>query len=161
MKMLKKSLIAIAVLAIAMPVVAGDLKVHNWPCQYQPVEVAKIDVQLNVGYYIHILNQDPILVNQDSSASNPYETYVGCFNSDVESNFNATLTASVKGTSAAGGKWSVTSGASIPIPVGTTPITVCVKATELKIGKLTGGATKVKVAEITFKAVPSPNCQGC
>jgi hypothetical protein len=160
--MLKKSLIAIAVLAIAMPVVAGDLKVHNWPCQYQPVEVARIDVQLNVGYYIHILNQDPILVNQDSTAGNPYETYVGCFNSDVESNFNATLTASVKGTSAAGGKWKVTSGASHDIPAAsTTPITVCVKGEEVKIGKLTGGAKKVKVAEIIFEAVPSPNCQNC
>ena len=161
--MLKKSLIAVAILAIAMPVVAGDLKVHDWPCSYQPQTVTTIDVVLDVGYYIHIVNQDPIKVSQDSSGSdNPYTTYYGCFNSDVDTNFNATLTASVAGTSDAGGDWSVVSGASHDVvPGAANPIEVCVRGKNVDISALTGGATSVKVAEITFKAVPSAGCANC
>ena len=72
--MLKKSLIAIAVLSISLPAIAGDIKIHTpWPKAYVPQEITKIDVTLDVGFYIHVVDQDPIKVHQDTSAANPYQ----------------------------------------------------------------------------------------
>ena len=73
MKMLKKSLFAVAMLAIVMPAFAGQLKVHEpWPCAPIPQEVAKIDVIMDVGYYINIVDQKAIKVVQDTQSANPY-----------------------------------------------------------------------------------------
>ena len=154
--MLKKSLIAIAVLAIALPAIAGDVKVHDWPTVYSKVNVTTIQVCLDVGFFIHIKDQDCIKVTQDTSASNPYKTYTGCITSDVESNFDATLTASITSISSAGGKWSVKldGGSSVSVPAGDSDVEICVTGKKVEIGKLHGGDSDVPVAEVTIKVVP-------
>jgi hypothetical protein len=153
--MLKKSLIAIAVLAIAMPAIAGQLKVHEpWPCAPIPQEVAKIDVVMDVGYYINIVDQKAIKVVQDSTSSDPYHTYVGCKKTDVKSNFSAQLLLSAASASAAGGSWSATATPSIVTPP-LTNVEICVKGTKVNIDQLTGGAKGVKVAEVTVKVLPA------
>jgi len=166
--MLKKSLIALVVLAVAMPAVAGDIKIHgNWPCQYVPQDVAVVNVLLNVGYYIHIKNQKPFYVDQDTSSSNPYHTYVGCFNSDVDTNFDATISASIAGSgSPAGGNWSVTSitvngGAPVVTAAGPNALQICVKGSDVKIENLIGGSKDNVVAALTIKAVPTAACEAC
>jgi len=153
--MLKKSLIAIAVLAIAMPAIAGQLKVHEpWPCAPIPQEVAKIDVVMDVGYYINIVDQKAIKVVQDSTSNDPYHTYVGCKKTDVKTNFTAQLLLSAASASAAGGSWSATATPSIVTPP-LTNVEICVKGTKVDIDKLTGGAKGVKVAEVTVKVLPA------
>jgi hypothetical protein len=166
--MLKKSLIALVVLAVAMPAIAGDIKIHgNWPCQYVPQDVAVVDVILNVGYYIHILDQDPFYVDQDTSASDPYHTYVGCFDSDVDTNFDATISASIAGSgSPAAGDWSVTSitvngGAPIVTAAGPNALVICVQGKKVKIENLVGGSKKNVVAQLTISAVPTAACEAC
>ena len=100
--MLKKGLIATVLLAIVLPAVAGDVKVHDpWPTMFVPVPVTTIQVCLDLGFYIHIKDQKCIKVVQDTSAADPYKTYTGCVTSAVESNFDATITASIKDTSPA------------------------------------------------------------
>ena len=154
--MLKKSLIAIAVLAIALPAVAGDLKVHKpWPTKYVPQEITTIDVVMEVGYYIHVKDQKSITVKQDTSASDPYKTYKGCKTTDIVSNFPAKLSSSVKSASAAGGSWSA-SFTPDAITAGTTSVQICVKGSKVDIGSLTGQAGKtVKVAVLHIMVVPN------
>jgi len=155
MKMLKKSLFAVAMLAVVVPAFAGQLKVHEpWPCAPIPQEVCKIDVVMDVGYYINIVDQKAITVKQDSTNSDPYHTYVGCKKTDVKANFSAQLLLSAASASAAGGTWSATATPSVVTPP-LTNVEICVKGTGVNIDKLTGGAKAVKVAEVTVKVLPA------
>jgi hypothetical protein len=155
MKMLKKSLIAIAVLAIAMPAFAGKMKIHDpWPTELKKVEVAKIDVIMDVGYWIEIVDQKPIKVGQDTTATNPYATYTGCKKTDVVTNFNVQLILEAAAASTAGGSWSATASQAV-LPPGKTNIEICVTGTGVKIEKLIGGSKDVKVAEVTVKVLPA------
>lgn len=174
---MKKSLIAIAILAITMPAVAGDLKLHDWPITGQPDPVtpeyigqvvATIDVILDVGYYIHITNQDDIEVEQDdvnNAVINPTQSYFGCNDTDVVSNFAADITLAAAATSAACGtwvaKWADDDAGTNPQDVLTTPAVastistfICVTGTGVNIGALPGGATDVPVAQVTVTVVP-------
>jgi len=155
-KMLKKSLIAIALLAIALPAVAGDLKVHKpWPTKYVPQEITTIDVMMEVGYYIHVKDQKSMKVNQDTSASDPYKTYIGTKTTDIVSNFDAKLSGDVKADSAAGGEWKATFDPSTIAP-GTTPVTITVKGAKVDIGSLKGDAGKeIRVAILHIMVVPA------
>ena len=161
--MLKKSLIAIAVLAIALPAIAGDtftnIKVHDWPTKFAKVTVTTIQVCLDVGYFIQIKDTDCIKVTQDTSASDPYKTYVGCITTDVESNFDATLTAKIKKDPlnlGSGGDWKVKldGGSSVHVHVGDTNVEICVVGKKVNIAKLQGGDSDVVVAEVTIQVVP-------
>ena len=156
--MFKKSLIAIAVLAIALPAVAGDIKVHTpWPKVYVPQEITKIDVTLDVGFYIHVKDQKPIKVHQDTSASNPYQTYKGCKTTEVISNFDAMIYGNVKSTSPAGGSWSATFDGNdeTNVSAGSSNVEICVMGSKVKIDKLQGGAKDVKVAELSIMVLPN------
>jgi len=158
MKMLKKSLFAVAMLAVVVPAFAGSLKVHEpWPCAPIPQEVCKIDVVMDVGYFITILDQKPITVKQDTTSSKPYSTYTGCKKTDVKSNFNAQLIVSAAASGDAGGSWSVTANpTSIPKQKAATSVEICVNGKDVNIDQLTGGAKGVKVAEVTIKVLPAP-----
>jgi hypothetical protein len=170
--MLKKSLIAIAVLAIVLPAVAGDKKWHKWETTYVSQELLEDDpiiVVLDVGYYIHIVNQKDIEVYQFDGVSGKsvYETYWGCNSSVIKSNFDAIVTGKATATSPAGGSWSVyfAPGASTDpwadktdtIYVGKNTADtyfICVLGTGVKIGELEGGAENVPVAEVDFEVIP-------
>ena len=108
--MLKKSLIAIAVLALAMPVYAGWIKTHSWEleCSVKPELICSIPIELNVGYFIWIQNQDAIVLNQGEGSvpgtvdegdpdtisdiyQNAFMSFVGYYDTDVISNFKAVL----------------------------------------------------------------------
>jgi len=158
MKMLKKSLIAIAVLVVVMPAFAGDKKWHDpWPTTYVPQEITTIDVIMDVGFYIHIVNQDSIKVTQDGTIGdkNPYTNYSGCATGDVVSNFAAVLSVSAAAVSgAAGGSWSASITPS-SIGAGTTQVTICVQGTGLDITGLAGGQKNVKVAKVTVSVKPA------
>ncbi|MCH7917062.1 MAG: hypothetical protein IIC50_03635 [Planctomycetes bacterium] len=154
--MLKRVLIATAVLAIALPAAGGDVKVHEpWPTMYVAVPVTTILVCLDLGFYIHIKDQKCIKVVQDASADNPYKTYSGCVTSAVESNFDATITASIKDTSPAKGKWKVqlNGGDHVHVPEGFSEVEICVTGEDVEIGKLHGGDADVPVADVTIKLV--------
>jgi hypothetical protein len=148
--MLKKSLIAIAVLAIAMPALAGTIKVHDpWPTTLVPQQVAVIDVVLDVGYYVHIKDQKPIKVVQCGNM----ETYCGCKKTDAKANFEAQLIPSIGSASAAGGNWSATITPNVIN--GSANIEICVEGKKVNIGNLAGGAKGIKVAELTIKVLPN------
>jgi len=143
-------------LAVVMPAFAGQLKVHEpWPCSPIPQEVAKIDVVMDVGYYIYIVDQKEITVYQDTSSTDPYHTYTGCKKTDVKSNFTAELQLSAASASPAGGTWSAKATPSTVDNTKVWSVEICVTGTKVNIDKLTGGTKGVKVAEVTIKVIPS------
>jgi hypothetical protein len=163
--MLKKSLIAIALLALALPAVAGDLKVHDpWPTAYVKQTITILDVILDVGYYIHVKDQKPIEIWQDTGASDPYKTYKGCRSTDVVSNFQAKLSGSfnkIKG----GGDWTAkfNGDTTHTLDAGVHPVEICVYVKNFKIEEMVesgdplglGGAKNLKVAELKVQVVPA------
>ena len=111
--MLKKSLIALAILAIAVPALAGNPKITEkfhkpWESHtvYEWKDIATFDVVMDVGYWIQIELEGDIEVSQDASLGNPYYSYSGCLEDvEVKTNFPATLKSKAAKASAAGGKW--------------------------------------------------------
>ncbi len=160
--MLKKSLICVAILAIAMPAFAADtFKFHGWDktvvTTYSWNDICTMDVVMDVGYWINIDCKGDIEVQQDSLLGDPFYSYSGCSDAIVvKSNFLATLKATAEAASAAGGKWSATiDGADTKdIAIGQTTVTVCVAGTKVKIDKLTQ-ADNVKVATVTIMVLPT------
>ena len=162
--MLKKSLIAMAVLAFAMPAFAGDMKFHDWPCEYVKQEVACIDVLIDIGFYVHILDQNPILLDQSrqwSDKGHLWFDYNGYHNTDVVANFPAIL--HVKAYKADGAPikdlraWFNASGGptSMLIPaLTTTAVTTYVQAREVRIDNMQGGTTGVKIGEVCYSVTP-------
>ena len=156
--MVKKSLIAISVLAMAVPAIAGSIKVHTpWPVKYVPQEITTIDVTLDVGFFIHIKDQKPIKVYQDPTAANPFQTYKGCKTTGITSNFEAQVHGKVSATSPAGGSWNATIDGSEEAhvhPGNSHGFEICVMGSNVKIDKLQGGSRDVKVAELTMMVLP-------
>ena len=166
--MLKKTLIAMAILAIAVPAFAADKvttsKFHEFVpvTTYTYVTAAVIDVCMDVGYWIQIdVPGTCIEVQQDANASNPYTTYSGCKGVKVKTNFKASLKASAAPhpDSNGGGEWSATlDGTSTTIvnPTNGTAqiVDVCVYGTKVKIEKLLVQSGKQKVAQVTIKVLP-------
>jgi len=54
----------------------------------------------------------------------------------------------------AGGTWSATVAPSAMIAGTNAGVSICANGSNVDIGKLTGGAKNVKVAEVTVKVVP-------
>jgi hypothetical protein len=89
MKMLKKSILGVVLLAlVAMPAYAGHLKKYDWPCEFKFLDLCEIPIYMNVGLYVEILDQDDlkIVLEQDD-----IDTYSGCCTIQIKSNFDLIL----------------------------------------------------------------------
>ncbi len=151
--MMKGCLTAAAVLAIlAVGAQAGEIKTHEWPCQFVALEITSIPVVMDVGYFVRIKNQDSLRIKlvQDEL---DIHTFKGCVDMTVESNFNLSLSASISKTGAIDGSYSVSVD---PTDVNSGSTTVKVCAT-LKNANLTGqpaGTKDVQVATVKIKVKP-------
>jgi hypothetical protein len=164
--MLKKTLIAIAILGLAMPAFAADTsttkKFHEFveKSKYEWSTVSQVNVCLDVGYWIQIdFRGKCIEVQQNSALGNPFESYSGCLDDVVvTTNFDATLKATVSAASAAGGKWTATLDGNATYVTGgsgTFAIDICVAGIEVKISKLDVSKDKQTVAIVTIKVLPT------
>jgi hypothetical protein len=129
------------------------LEIMDWPTAYVTADMTDLEILMTVGYYIQIIDQGPIHVEQDMSSFDPYRTYRGCKTTDVESNFWAQLSADAAAVSPAGGYWSATIEPDYVGP-GISSIEICVFGENVRIEKLFGGAQNVKVAEVIVKVLP-------
>jgi len=165
--MLKRSLVAVAVLVIALPAVAGDYKVHGWSSRRTPYGTLKVPnkisvVLTDVGYSFRILNLSTIKVKQDTDADDPYRTYTGCATNGILTNFPTDVKVTIAGSgSLAGGEWSAIMEISgeadaqqITIPQGRTTFRICVRGKNINIRALTGGARSAHVADVTIRCCP-------
>ena len=169
--MFKKTLIAVALLAMVLPAYAADTeKIHGWDPiitkKYAWTDISTIGVCLDVGYWIQIDTKgECIEVQQDSAHGDPIESYSGCHSKGivVKSNFDATLKASAKADPAvgSGGKWTATIGGGATAEVlanSTTTLAVCVVGKEVDISKLTvdpDDDSKQNVAIVTISVLPT------
>jgi len=107
-EMLKKSIMVLAVLALAMPAFAGDdvsLKTYkgSWPCVFDWKPVCSIKVKMKVGYYINIKNctgEKVVLAQVDN------ERYEGCEEIEFENNFDLDMSVKIESNGAIPGEYS-------------------------------------------------------
>lgn len=150
---MKGCLTTAAILAIlTVGVQAGEIKTHDWPCQFVPLEITSIPVVMDVGYFVKIKNQDSLRIKlvQDEQE---IHTFKGCVDMNVESNFNLTLSASISKTGAIDGSYTVSLDPT-ECNAGTTIVKVCAT---LKNANLTGqpaGTKDVQVATVKIKVKP-------
>jgi len=176
-KMLKKSLIAVALLAIVLPAFGGqvtlDQKFHKpWPGQtvttYNWQDVQTINVVMDVGYWIEIKYTGDIKIAQDATLGDPFFSYSGCIhNVAVKSNFAATIKGSVATSPEAvaagvtGAEWAATIGdassgmnSSYDVVGGAATVDICVTGKKVAIDKL-AQADNYRIAILTIQVIPT------
>jgi hypothetical protein len=151
---MKKVLISLAVVALlAVGVQAGEIKTHEWPCQFVSLEITSIPVLMDIGYYIRIKDQDKLKIKlvQDELDIHKFK---GCTDMVVESNFNAVLSASISKTGAIAGDYSVSIDPSTANK-GSTTVKVCATLTNAVLTGQDAGTKDVQVATVKIKVKPA------
>jgi hypothetical protein len=151
---MKKTLVAMAVVALlAVGVNAGEIKTHDWPCQFVSLEITSIPVVMDIGYYIRIKDQDKLKIKlvQDEQDIHKFK---GCVTMVVESNFNAVLSASISKTGAVDGDYSVSLSTSAANK-GSTNVEVCATLTKAALQMQDAGSRDVLVANVKIKVKPA------
>lgn len=152
--MKKGLLIVAAMLMLAGAAQAGEIKLHVWPCAFIAQDFMSIPVTMDIGYWIRVKNQQNYKIKM---AQIDIHTYDGCVTIPVETNFNATLSASIQAYTVvgnAGGNFSVTINPANITP-GTTNVQVCAHLTNANLGAFPGGSKDVQVATVYIKVVPT------
>jgi len=149
---MKKGLLIVAgVLMLAGALQAGEIKLHDWPCALIPQNFMTMDVQMEVGYWIQVVDQSKqviVLTQQD------VHTYYGCKDITVKCNFNATLAATISAAINGIGGLSCTISPT-QIALGSNTVTVCAKLTNADLTKIAANSGKVKVATVQITVVPT------
>ena len=152
--MLKRSLLAVAVVALlAVGVQAGEIKTHDWPCQFVALEITSIPVVMDIGYYIRIKDQDKLRIKLVQDEFDIHK-FTGCVDMVVESNFNLVLSASITKTGAIAGDYAVSLSTSTA-DVGSTTVKVCATLTNADLASQPAGTKDVQVATVKIKVKPA------
>ncbi len=86
--MLRGRLLVIASIAlVATAAQAGEIKVHQWPTNFVPMEVTTYPVVMDIGFWMEITNQFEIIKLEQISI----HKYQGCVDVKVKTNFNLLL----------------------------------------------------------------------
>ncbi len=152
--MLKRNSVAVAVVALlAAGVQAGEIKTHEWPTTFVPLEITAIPVVMDIGFYIRIKDQDKLRIKlvQDELDIHKFK---GCVDMVVESNFNLVLSASISKTGAIAGDYSVSLDPSIA-NAGSTIVKVCATLTNAVLTGQLAGTKDVQVATVKIKVKPA------
>lgn len=151
--MLKRSLIAAAaLLMLAGAVNAGEIKTHNWPCEFIFQEITQIPVTMDIGFWVRIKNQANLkikLVQVEGSVHN----FSGCTNMTVETNFPIELRCTITPTGAVGGNYGCTVNPNEVQPPGGT-VQVCATLNNADLGGQPGGTKNVQVATVKILVKP-------
>jgi hypothetical protein len=144
-----KLAIVALVTILAVSAQAGEIKTHQWPATFVPQEIATINVVMDIGYWVQIVNQFDVIKLKQVSV----HTYEGCIDLKVKCNFNVALSASIAPTGAVAGTYSCTiDNPMVDAPGGVAAL--CARLTNANIGGQPGGSKNVHVAVITVKVVP-------
>lgn len=114
--------------------------------------IQDISLLIDIGYYFHVEDQTPMILERVHNASDPFRTYEACRTTAITCNFNLTLTAQVRATSAAEGRWTAEYSPH-RLSTGTTNVHICVRGENLMVERITGGK-KVQVAELRIGVIP-------
>jgi len=151
--MLKRSLIAVAaLLMLAGAVQAGEIKTHNWPCEFIYQEITQIPVTMDIGFWVRIKDQNKLGIKLSQKEGSVHD-FAGCTNMVVETNFAITLKCSITATGAVGGKYSCSVDPAEVQPPGAT-VKVCAELKDADLGAQAGGTKNVKVANVKILVKP-------
>lgn len=129
---------------------AGEIKIHQWPAQFVPQEVATVPVRMDIGYYVVIPNQDQLRIKLQQVSIREYE---GCTDMVIIANFSLALSCQITPTGKVPGDYTCSiSPGNLDSPGGTAR--VCAKLANADLTKVPGGTTDVHVANVTIKVVP-------
>ena len=133
---------------------AGELKVHEWPtsCRCVAQSICTLDIIIDVGYFIDLLDQEFIIVGPDRSTGDPLHTYAGYKESEVVANYPATLSVSISPIGTDVGQWSA-SVAPKNIPSGTSSIKIYVQGKDVG-GHILNPDGPTRVAVVTLSVAP-------
>lgn len=148
--MLRGRLFVLAsVVLFATSLQAGEIKAHNWPVQFVPLEVTSYPVVMDVGFWMEIVNQNDVIKLQQVTI----HKYQGCIDVQVRTNFNLLLSVTIVPTGAVGGTFTASlTNAAINPPGGTAKL--CVTLNDANLTGRPGGSTNVHVATVTVRVVP-------
>ncbi len=148
---MKRSFFLVAAVALlATTAQAGEIKIHDWPCEFIFQELSTIPVVMDVGYWVRIKDQNKLKIKLQQK---DIHTYEGCTDMKVECNLNITLSCSISATGAVPGNYSCNlDPADVDTPGGT--VTVCAKLRNADLSKTPGGSKNVHVATVTIKVMP-------
>jgi hypothetical protein len=164
MKMVKRTLIAIAVVAlIATSVQAtvpnGSVKEDgSWPTEYKAVDLCIIDVVIDVGMYVQLMDcadKKIKLVQVDCANNDDFPCYKDCEEFNVRANFNAVLGTKLSDAPAVVGSWSAAFDGDATVPGTGVEVTrkVCVEAKKATIWNTPPG-DEVAVGKLTITVKP-------
>ena len=148
--MLRARLFALAsVVLLATGLQAGEIKVHDWPVQFVPLEVTAYPVVMDVGFWMEIVNQNDVIKLQQITI----HKYQGCIDVKVRTNFSLLLSSTITPTGAVAGTYTATlTNAAINPPYGVAKL--CVTLDEANLTGQRGGTKNVHVATVTVRVVP-------
>lgn len=150
--MVRFSMVAVFVSLIASRLFAGFFQFQTIPCEVSGQEVARLGVVMDVGYYVHIIDQDPLFIMPDASQGDPFLCYSGCKTTDIVANFHAKLSVSVVPTSPAGGRWQAKIYPDVVDRVGT--VEMCVYAKDLYVINVGDPPAPKTVAQLIISVHP-------
>jgi hypothetical protein len=176
MKMVKKSIFALAVAALMISTVqAGDpviKKDGDWPWSYQPIDLCKFPVYMDVGHYVQLKEcnkRELILVQVPCDLDKPeglgktegdFPCYTGCEEIEVRANFPAIFGATLTKTGSIldqtelywmDGKNSIDGSLG---GEAWEKLTICLDAWKARIWQAGQANAKTKVGEITINVKP-------
>ena len=164
--MKKTVLLGIAAVALlGLSAYAGELKyMGDWPgsWSYSSQDVCTIPVKMKIPFYVHIVNQDPIWleqvpcgdINKNPAKDKDWPCFKGCNDSEVKCNFSIKLSLSFASSGAitAGGWDKSVSPDTFVAPGGTTKL--CVWAWNVDLLGQAANA-EVQVGTLTVKVKPN------
>jgi hypothetical protein len=134
--MLRRRLSVIAsVVLLATVAHAGEVKVHQWPAQFVPLEVTSYPVVMDIGYWMEIVNQLDVIKLQQVTINK----YQGCCSITPTGAVSGTYTATLK-------------DAAINPPYGVSKL--CVTLTNPNLTGQPGGSRNVHVATVVVRVMP-------
>ena len=128
---------------------AGEIKTHQWPTQFVPVEVASFPVVMDIGFWMEIVNQGDIIRLHQVTV----HRYEGCIDLRVRTNFPLIMSCVISPTGAVAGTYTASmQNASVTPPNGI--VTLCATLTNANLTGQPGGVTNVHVATVTVRVQP-------
>lgn len=179
--MIKRTLIAIAVVALLATSAHAALTEHyfpagdssavkvdgsdnvRWPWEYKSLDVCAIPIKMNIGMYVQVIDckKKKLVLNQVTcgdigQGDDKYPCYHGCVTFDVRANFEVKMGQWLEKVGDIIGDWSCYYDGGDVVPGDGNPHTmkVCVKAWNTKIYKHAAG-DEVEVGKIHITVKPN------
>jgi len=165
---MKKALFAVAAVALlAVVAQAGEIKLHEWPCEPVPQELMTIPVYMDIGYWIRIKDQTKkfIYLHQED-----IHTYSGCTGDSksggdskitVETNTAMRFSCDIIRVQKDGQDVVPTVDGGYDcwvdpaeVGIGNTVVAVCARIRGADLSKVPGGNKKVHVSNVKLKVRP-------